>query len=431
MRGNNRDNPGPYGTARDLPRFAEMQQLLTGMKLISGLVGTIGLSRKQRQQQRQQLEVIEHELTDLINLVDRFYETLGPRNWIFTEHLLPFKGVRELLADSPASDVAETGLIEIIANHIESPHWHLGIFGHEAMQARRQNLERARQHYQQEQWDSCTLVLITVIDGFVNDVEKFSRRGLHARGPHEMVAWDSVSGHHMGLTSVTRVFQQSFRKRQDKEVFEVHRHGIVHGMIVKYNNKIVATKAWNILAAVVDWAESKEKAAAIAGEKDLTSPSVFDQLMDNARRSQYKKTFTESAVTAADPRFRNLEVVQSAQKFLDSWQKERWAPAAEALPNFGNTYVEPDKRAVEAKNIYGRNSLTEFEITHVHFPSPSVAIIKGTATIDDVSRLIEMRWMRERTDGRLGIPDDINARWVLAVYPPDSFIKDYDAAEED
>jgi hypothetical protein len=31
-------------------------------------------------------------------------------------------------------------------------------------------------------------------------------------------------------------------------VFELHRHGIVHGTLVNYNNPVVATRAWNVLA---------------------------------------------------------------------------------------------------------------------------------------------------------------------------------------
>ena len=90
---------------------------------------------------------------------------------------------------------------------------------------------------------------------------------MHAREPDEMVAWDSLVGHHKGLLAVMPEFLRTFKKRRDDEVFELHRHGIVHGTITNYNNKVVATKAWNMLGAVADWAAAKEKEAELAEPK--------------------------------------------------------------------------------------------------------------------------------------------------------------------
>jgi hypothetical protein len=392
-----------------------MRTMLKGVKLLTRVVARA---------QRQQLVTVEQEMNALIDMVDRFYDILGPRHWIFTDHLLPVSDVGKLVAASPTSEAAEAGLIEIVANRIRSPYWHLGLFGHEAMRARRANLERARQHYLQEQWDSCALVLITVMDGFVNDVEKANRRGLHTRGPEEMVAWDSVSGHHMGLTSVMRVFLKTFKRRQDEEVFELHRHGVVHGTVVNYNNQTVATKAWNMLAAVADWTAAKEKAS-IAAEPKPTLRSTVALLLDHAERSRYRSTFEPSTVAATEAGFGSLEAVQVALTFLESWQAQRWGLVAEALPIIGGAArVASGNRAVEAKQIYGNTRLGEFEITAAQFPQASVAVIYGTATIGGTPGSIEIRWIYEGADGHLARPGDVDARWVLAIYPPDTFIKE-------
>lgn len=414
------NHPGPYGSAQDLPRVVEMRKTLRGMKLLTGLVTPA---------QRQQLAAVEQKLDALTNLVDRFYDTLGPRHWIFTDRLLPVTKVRELLASAPTTEAAEIGLIKILSAHIQSPYWHLGLFGHEAMRARRTNIERARQHYLQEQWDSCALVLITVVDGFVNDVDKATRRGLHAREAEEMVAWDSVSGHHMGLTSVMRMFLKTFKRRQDEEVFELHRHGIVHGTIVNYNNQTVATKAWNMLAAVADWAAANEKAS-IAPEPKPTLRSTLSLFLDHSARTQYKKTFEPSTVASTDAGFSSLEVVQAAEKFLGSWRAQRWGLVAEALPTTGGVRVAPARRAVEAKRIYEKLPLIEFEITQAQFPQASVAVIVGTATMGEMSGPIEIRWIYERANGHLAKPGDVDARWVLAMCPPESFIIEDEAGQE-
>lgn len=407
-------NIAPYGSARDLPRVAEMHAMLSGMKLLTRFVARA---------QRQQLVAVERDMNALIETVDGLYEILGPRHWIFTDHLLSVSGVRELLAASPDNEAAEAGVIQIIADQIRSPYWHLGLFDHEAMRARRVNTERARQHYLQEQWDSCALVLVTVMDGFVNDVEKVNRRGLHAREPEEMVAWDSVVGHHMGLTSVMRVFLKTFKRRHDQEVFELHRHGIVHGTVVNYNNQTVATKAWNMLAAIADWAAAIEKVSVVSEPKP-TLRSIVTRICDRAEHSRYREKFQPFALVATDAGFDGLEAVQVALNFLVAWRAERWGIVADALPITGGTRVAPGRRAIEAKRIYEGARLGEFEITEVECPQACVAVIRGTATINGKSGPIEIRWICEGADGCLAKPGDTDAKWVLAIYPPDSFIRD-------
>ena len=109
-------------------------------------------------------------------------------------------------------------------------------------------------------FDSAAFHLIAVMDGFVNDFEPDVRRGLASRDPDSMTAWDSVVGHHLGLTNALKDYQKTIKKRVDEEVLELHRHGIVHGAITKFDNVVVATKAWNMLFAVADWATATTKA---------------------------------------------------------------------------------------------------------------------------------------------------------------------------
>ena len=50
------------------------------------------------------------------------------------------------------------------------------------------------------------------MDGFVNDFEPDVRRGLASRDPDAMTAWDSVVGHHMGLTNALKAYK-TIKKR--------------------------------------------------------------------------------------------------------------------------------------------------------------------------------------------------------------------------
>lgn len=412
--GENRYGSAPYGSAHDLPSVVEMRQMLAGMKFLTRLVA---------RDQRQNLIKLEGEMNALVDLGDQFYDILGERHWIFTDHL-PVSEVEALLATASTEMAAEAGLIKIIAERVRGPHWQVGLLSHEAMQPRRANLERARQHYLDEQWDSCALVLGTVMDGFMNDVEPSTRRGLHAREPDEMVAWDSLAGHHKGLTAVMPVFLKSCKRRQDEEVFEVHRHGIVHGTVVNYNNQIVATKAWNMLSAVVDWAVGRRKAA-VPTELKPTLRSTFALLVQHAEKNRYREKFQPWLMTSDEAGFAELELVQQATRFLESWRAKRWGLVAESLPSIlVKDDAAPGKRALRARETYERSPLIQFEITKASFPQASVAVIHGTATIGDKSGPVEIRWIHERADGSLAKLGDEDARWVLAVYPPHTFIKD-------
>jgi hypothetical protein len=61
----------PYRSARDLPRFVEMQQQLAGFKTLTRFVA---------RDQRETIKKLERQMEELVDAVDQFYELLGPRN---------------------------------------------------------------------------------------------------------------------------------------------------------------------------------------------------------------------------------------------------------------------------------------------------------------------------------------------------------------
>ncbi len=111
-----------------------------------------------------------------------------------------------------------------------------------AMQSRMDLIEKARVDYQEGRFYSTVLVLLTVMDGFVNELDAHRRRGLHAREPDELNAWDSVVGHHLGLAHAHKTFTKTTSKTSSEPVFELHRHGILHGTLLNYDNPVVAAK---------------------------------------------------------------------------------------------------------------------------------------------------------------------------------------------
>ena len=211
----------PYGSARDLPSYQEMDRQIQGGKLLTRFIA---------RNQRSEFLEIERQLNHLVAVVDRFYNRLGPLNWVFHE-LLPLSNVEAILDQTTTPEEAEQGLIEIYRETDKLAFWTRWLYGVEGLRERSHQIERAREHYFADQFDSAALHLIAVMDGFVNDFEPDIRRGLASRDPDDMTAWDSVVGHHLGLTNALKAYDKTVKKRVDEEVYELHRHGIVHGAI--------------------------------------------------------------------------------------------------------------------------------------------------------------------------------------------------------
>ena len=227
-----------------------MEKQITAFKLLGFLLS---------KEQRTELKGLQREHRRIVSIVDRFYDHLGERNWVFTGDLN--LTAMEEVANAKDSETAELRLIAYYnsENRIEFPLGRLHRF--DAMRPRIPLLRKALVDYHEGRHYSAVLVLLSVMDGFVNDFDTSIRQGLHARSEEDMVAWDSVAGHHLGLSHAHGSFLKGFYKTDTTEILDLYRNGIMHGMLVNFDNKTIATKAWNRLFAVADWADSRERRA--------------------------------------------------------------------------------------------------------------------------------------------------------------------------
>jgi hypothetical protein len=181
-----------YGSARDLPSVAEMIRMVDGMGVLTKVVA---------RHLRPELRQLKQQIEEYVEAVDGFYAVLGSRHWILHE-TLGLDRAREVSTLPP--DQAEQRLVE----HYRDPEALRLMIGrvrnHPAMRPRNHLIERAEADFFERRHYSTVFLLLSVMDGFVNDIDQQQRRGLHTRTPEEMVAWDSVVGHHMGLTNAHR-----------------------------------------------------------------------------------------------------------------------------------------------------------------------------------------------------------------------------------
>lgn len=403
----------PYGSARDLPAFAEMEQQLKAMRLLGFMVP---------KGERQTLRELPAQLRHLSNTVDAFYDLLGPRNWVFHE---------DLSVDDMAALAAEHGHDPEGAERAFIA-WYQGedhlrrmvrrLNGHEGLRARMHLLDLALADHEAERYYAVVQVLLIVMDGFVNDLTPANRRGLHAREAEELDAWNSVVGHHLGLTSAHRPFTRSFKARSAEPVHELYRNGIVHGMLTNYNNEIVATKAWNRLFAVADWARAVDNERREAAKPpNPTWRELFSQLRDNAETKAALDSFAPVSLTADHPDITSHPAHQATVAFLRAWQQHNFGSMSKAITNSFRG-IPP----VKVRNDYQGHNLEDFEVLALDHSAAAITTVSVRLRIDGTIHTPELRWVREGPDGYIAAPNQ-PGDWRLIWWGYPHMTRDADA----
>ena len=374
------------------------------------------LTRFIARDQRSGFLEVEHKLNHLMDVVDCFYDRLGPRNWIFHD-LLNVSEVEAILDQTTTCEEAEQRFIEVYRNEENWAFWTRQLYSVDGLRERAHQVGRAREHYCAEQFDSAALHLIAVMDGFVNDFEPDVRSDLSSRDPDSMTAWDSVVGHHLGLTHALKAYNKSIKKRVDEEVYELHRNGIVHGTTPRFDNVVVATKAWNMLFAVVDWATATRRAR----QPEAPKPTIRELVGQRATTRSMKRkmdAWKPSWLSVSDAGFEEHEIHALTVEFLSNWRSR----------NFGALARFPSRRVGERETTLGQMAgrlrdafegfaLSEFRVTELENTAPAIWLSRGEATRNDSPGTFECRWIVEEIDGRFGYGSD-SALWRLVFCDP-------------
>ena len=398
---------GPYGSALDLPSMAQLLAQIKAMKIITRFV---------LRKQRQSMVDLEKEVRKLAAMVDGFYELLGPRNWVFHDELNV--AVVERLLGLPA-DEAERALIDWYKDSeaLRFMVRRLGRFPE--LQIRMKLIDRAEADLHEGRYYASVLTLLSVMDGFVNDLERGERRGLHARKADEMLAWDSVVGHHMGLAHAHLTFTKPFFKTSSEPVTELYRHGIVHGMLTNFDNDVVAAKAWNRLFAVGDWATSLQK------QKDEPKPrpswrELAGQIRESVEAKKALNQWRPWTAQRGDTAFDADEVVGLSRDFLAAWQARNFGRMAELMsPLVASETL--GKTAGEVREAYHEKILNGFGLDRVDHQAAALAYVDLDMTIGPDRLRGRMRWTRCGPDGVTVTPNRPGV-WRLMTWTSDAIV---------
>jgi hypothetical protein len=400
-----------YESALDIPTIREMVEQLQGMKKLTWFVG---------RKHRAEVVRLEAQVRLYVAQIDAFYELLSDRHWIFHDQLNMEKVGDLILLDGAA---AEESLIDQYRDPESLRFMMMGLNGLDAMVPRMELVRKAQEDYEAGRYYAVVLVLLAVMDGFVNDVETAQRKGLHAREPEEMAAWDSVVGHHRGLAHAHSNFTRSSRKTSGGPLYDLERHGIVHGMLVNFDNVVVATKAWNRLFAVADWARSLEKQKADSEPKPQTSwRELFKQIVHNEETKRAIAAWHPSVVRAADDGFDADEVVLRTKALFDAWRASNYG----AIAGFLSPRVAEDtvaKTAGAVREQYAEFELKSANVEQASYEAAAVCVIDAVLQVacfgedEPKQRRARVRWIRETEDGSPAAPN-VEGTWKLFVWGP-------------
>ncbi len=413
----------PYGSVADLPSYIELSEGLKALTLLSFFSPSM----------RKKISEMKTELQKLTDLVDLFCNCLGPRNWVMNDSMNVDK-ITDILVSASDPEEAETLLIEMyqVEDHLES--WITRLTHHEGFQRRMHLILQAKDNYLARRYADTARGLIEVMDGFVNDLDPGHQQGMHAKNPDEMVAWDSIGGHQLGLSNAMKTFTKKFDKTTDDEVFELFRHGIVHGRCLHYDNDIVATKAWNMLFAISDWADARNKKPPITEDQPGFIESIKDigkTLIDHSNNKRKFEEFMEGwhpvKMDAENDNFFTNPIILRAIHFLDAWRAQKFGPMAQSIMLNMRTETEK-KRAGEFREMFTQFPLESYNITSFDYSTPAMAAVFFTCSINGEVRRGRLGMILEGKDGKGFSIADNDAEWNFVTYGPWAILEESEVA---
>lgn len=393
------DSQGPYESTNDLPSMVEAMGLYRVARFVSPFLGR-GVWKD--------LSGAAREVKQMARDMDELAAMLVPRNWVMfgaLSHAL-HGIVTEAAGDAEVAErllAAHLSDVEVLKRYLLLARHRPGLRERQPLIDRALNDQAGGRHY------SVVNLLLAVVDGYVSDLNPAARKGYHAKDSEEMRGWDSVISVHDGLRRAHASYAQRFDKLETGEVFELHRHGIVHGMIVNYDNTVVSGKAWCHLFAAVEWAESleKQKKEEAKPPKPTSVREAFGGLARDMTEHRAAMALTKEgldawsarSVSPDDASFGDDEVKVVTEKYLSAW-KLKQVGIMVALTQINMRDGTDKKMAGDVKADIADFELSDFTVTGIAYTAPAMAEATVSLVLNGETKPGTLEWVWEDADGR-------------------------------
>lgn len=367
---------------------------------------------------------MESELETLASMPDKFNEHFSALGWIAHETMSPTVMEQTIkLADEGLVSEAESILVEYYCSEqtAYNVHWLKNI---PAFLERYELINYARVDTIEERYYSCIPLLLMIIDGGVNDIDR--NKGFFTDGS-DLIAWDSIAAHSTGLSVIRDIFNKSIKKTRKEQITIPYRNGILHGRELGYANKIVAAKCWATLFAIYDWAVKIKNGRKHAPElePEITWAQLGLQQKELRRQKKQIENWKPRIVTigvdipeAGNVSEYNLHTPEkSAIEFATYWKQKNYGFIAKLLNSPYNGMRKHNEIIKDVRQVLEDKKLIDYQIISVDDKAPAICEVKFNLKYEFQSEIIEhntiVRLICQRQDGSTSMFGDEQGIWFI------------------
>lgn len=331
------------------------------------------------------MEQVFNELSDIkkqseiLNLPDQFNERFAKQGWIAYESMsVEVMQAAISIHDSNGQNAAENFLAE--SYNAENLKWGIRMFnGHPEFRRRIRLAELAREDYLAGRYHACIPLLLSMLDGIVNDVSKHV--GFFAEST-DLTAWDCIAAHESGLQTLSALLSKGRNKTNEYPISIPYRNGILHGRELAFDNKLVAAKVWAALFAAKDWAVAISDGKKMPKQKKEKSWSeLLNQQSENQRQKKLLENWKPRSVEEIPylPCFGEASQLPSdtperaVAEFIENWIAKRYGLLAQSLLYF--TKEPPGKKSGKARKDFGSYIPFAYKVISINDESAAISLV--------------------------------------------------------
>jgi len=387
------------------PRFQKLENDIDKFKniykILHPLAKVFGIDVNKIDEQYKQISEISRNAKEMIEIPDKFNDLFSDMGWILSENSMDLSAAKKAItiAENQGINVAEQFLVDYFSPEwVEKRKYYLKHI--QGFKPRFEMAMKALEDYKAGRYYASVLVTLSLIDGWVNDLNiiDHQRKGFFDKET-KLIAYDSMTAHPKGLGKLKEVFGKTRKQTHTEEISIPYRHGIMHGMDLGYDNRIVAAKCWAALFAVRDWAvKALRNELEPPEEEEPKENTLLEIIRDyqkiNADTEKFKKWKPRTIIIGEDiPDFapsQDYEENSPERKmleFCELWLKKNYGYLAKKA--FSPVVC---KTPAEARNHLDHMELLEYRLTGIHEISPTITDVDVWLRIIRTNQEVELEY---------------------------------------
>ena len=409
---------------KDNPTCAELLKNTKGFEALSKVASffeKIGIKNEKISEAFKKFPDLSQKAEELVNMPDRFNEHFSKSGWVAYESL-NFELMKEAvyLAGEGKFDEANNLLVEHYNE--ETLKWGLTFMkGVEEYRPRYDLAEKAKEDYLAGRYHACVPVILTIIDGIVNDIEQ---KGFFAQGV-DLIAWDSIAAHSSGLQELSKLFNRASNNTNTETITVPYRYGILHGRDLGYANKVVAAKTWAALFTIRDWAMALKQGKKVPKEEEQ-EPSFLEVLKSYAKTQEQKrkleawkprdlKSDKDFPAYGIPKEFGSRTPERELAQFFQYWSTNNYGKMAGLIKTFGDYLLS--KRAGEVRLNFQGKSLEGYKFLEIKDEAAAITEITVEVTLNHRDKILTekfgVRMIHEDSEGNSALREEPDGNWRI------------------